>query len=114
MLVTLDGTKFDLLGHSPNAVRRVAAADAQKAMLNNPGLWQWGDKVGVPAIALIRRLLGKGAKEKDGWARGQAGALRSLVIGSQWPQARLHETSLAEDNRCQLCMEAAGTLCHRH
>ena len=41
------------------------------------------------------------------------GAVRSLVIGSQWPQARLAAAGLADDASCQLCEAAEGTLFHR-
>ena len=47
------------------------------------------------------------------WAKGCASALRSAVSGGQWPQVRLKSAGLAQDDLCQLCQQAKGTLAHR-
>ena len=40
--------------------------------------------------------------------------LRSALIGAQWPQARIAAVpGWSDDNRCQLCRQAIGTLGHR-
>lgn len=45
---------------------------------------------------------------------GPAAALRSTVVGAQWPEARLHAARLSESDRCLKCKEARRTLVHRH
>ena len=48
------------------------------------------------------------------WKRSYASYLFSAVSGGQWPQARLAQVpGWTDDNRCQLCLEATGTLEHR-
>ena len=52
------------------------------------------------------------------WGPKHKSALRSLVMGRQWPQQRLHRAGLCETDSCQLCEGLPGgphqgTLWHR-
>ena len=48
---------------------------------------------------------------------GEQAALRSALVGGQWPQVRLHVAGLVEEPYCVLCraqgVETLGTLTHR-
>ena len=48
---------------------------------------------------------------------GESAALRSAVVGGQWPQTRLFAAGLSESNECELCRWAGrpsvGSLIHR-
>lgn len=67
------------------------------------------------------RPIKAGLKLKDSkdWGPEQKGALRSLVMGLQWTQQRLHAAGLVQDSRCRLCLghvngNRGDTLLHRH
>ncbi len=68
----------------------------------------------------LRKLL-HGRDKPRNFFRQHRGALRSVLCGGQWPQARLFTAALADDSSCQLCgvhctpvSEAPrGTLLHR-
>ena len=48
------------------------------------------------------------------WSSTCRGDLTSAICGGQWPQARLAQVrDWTDDNRCQLCLDAVGTLEHR-
>lgn len=50
----------------------------------------------------------------DHWQTRCKSDLISAVSGGHWPQARLASVKdWTDDNRCQLCLEAVGTLSHR-
>ena len=63
---------------------------------------------------------GEGVKERK-WdevlTKGEQGALKSALVGGQWPQCRLFEAALADDPLCALCrwhgVEVIGSLLHR-
>ena len=57
----------------------------------------------------------KNTKGCEGWKPEFKQSLRSAIVNGQWSQARIASVpGWADDTRCQLCMEAAGTLAHRH
>jgi len=84
--------------------------------------WQCKQPDSNPALALANSGAGpavRGTKKvlADLWKSGetaQAAALRSTVIGAQWPEARLHEAGLSDTDKCQRCMTGVGNLLHRH
>ena len=49
--------------------------------------------------------------------RGERGALKSAMVGGQWPQSRLFSAALADDPLCELCRwhgtEVVGSTLHR-
>ena len=49
--------------------------------------------------------------------KGERGALKSAVVGGQWPQTRLFKASLTDSPLCELCrhhgIEVNGSLVHR-
>jgi hypothetical protein len=67
-----------------------------------------------PTAALIAC---KGTASKNGavWERKWCGDLASAVSGGQWTQTRKAQVAAwgINDTRCQLCLEAPGTLAHR-
>ncbi len=63
---------------------------------------------------LLRTTSGGRCAAFDGWQPEFCGDLRSVISGGQWPQARLASVKTwTDDNRCQLCLAATGTLAHR-
>ena len=60
-----------------------------------------------PVLKLLERPFG------PSWRPKHASVLRSIVINSQWPQARLYDHMLADSNLCRLCLNEPGTLRHR-
>ncbi len=108
-LVTDRGRRLDLTCDPPTVVRREvrAAVDRwrwRRIELGVPGIDSGGAGHGA-AIAPVRRLLRPAARSPS-WTPACQAALRSGVIASQWPQARLHAAKLADDPHCQRC--AAG------
>ncbi len=67
---------------------------------------------------VLRRLLRarkEGCPTFAAWLPKYKGDLVSAISGGQWPQARIASTrKWTDDNLCQLCKEAVGTLAHRH
>ena len=67
---------------------------------------------------VVGSLLGKGVTTCPtfaDWSPKFKGDLRSALSGGQWPQTRLASTKRwVDDDRCQLCLLAPGTLAHRH
>ena len=55
-----------------------------------------------PVMALLRPK-----SESPEWTSDLRGALRSAVLGRQWPQSRCFAAGYADHNRCCLCVEAA-------
>ncbi len=55
-----------------------------------------------PVLALLRP-----APDKPHWTAEHRGALRSAVLGRQWPQTRCFAAGFSQHNRCCLCLEAA-------
>ena len=60
---------------------------------------------------------GRGAagRVSDDWSPARKGELASACTGGQWTQARRAQVPAwnIDDNRCQLCLQATGTLEHR-
>eukprot|EP00973_Karenia_brevis_P093492 12417543-Karenia_brevis.AAC.1 len=68
------------------------------------------------AIDSLLQVGGSGCcKVFDAWQPKFQSYLRSAMTNGQWPQARLAATrqGWVDDNRCQLCLSACGTLSHR-
>ena len=63
--------------------------------------------------ALVGARAKGSCKTFESWSPKHRGYLRSAVCGGQWTQARLFSAGLADDNLCQLCLSAIGTLDHR-
>ncbi len=83
---------------------------------------EW-DNAAAPATLLdmsdaIGRLLRPGARKcklVERWEPADAAYLLSATSGGQWPQKRLTAMHKGvDDARCQLCLQAPGTLLHRH
>ena len=71
----------------------------------------------VPVMAPIAKLLSGRYKSKQlPWNMTMAAQLTSAASGGQWPQARKAGVKKwgITDSRCQLCLQADGTLAHRH
>ena len=87
-------------------VRDAALAASDVAALRRlEGAWvsplHW-----APVSAVLKRSY------SAGWTAHMCSAIRSLVGGSHWPQARLHDHGKALHDRCAHC-GARGTLFHR-
>ena len=67
------------------------------------GKWREPDEAGKRRMEVI--------------SKGEQAALRSAVVGGQWPQVRLYQAGLCEVPWCALCLafgvEVRGTLAHR-
>ncbi len=105
VLVTDEGRRLDLLMDPPCEVRREACRAVERwwwrrIALDLPAL-QGPHGVGA-VIGPIRRLLTAAARDEN-WTRQCQGGLRSAIIDSQWPQARLAKAGLAAESRCQRC-----------
>ena len=80
-----------------------------------PALRDCGTGAGAwwkPILAVLRQPC------SDTWGYQHKAALKSAIIGRQWPQQRLKQAKLVDDGSCQLCLgsatgPAAGTLLHR-
>ena len=59
----------------------------------------------------------RGAEEVITISGGERAALKSALVGGQWPQDRLHRAGLVDHPNCVLCgasgVEVRGTLSHR-
>ena len=65
-------------------------------------------------IARLTQQNRSSCKLLDAWKPSAKPYLLSAASGGQWPQARLAAIrDGVDDNRCQLCMSAIGTLDHR-
>ena len=60
-----------------------------------------------PVLKVLR------AKDSPEWGPEHKASLKSVICNRQWPQQRLCKAGLVQDNRCQLCFGAVGTLEHR-
>ena len=80
---------------------RITAETQSLANLEKPHLTNFGK--------------GAGAKSCSEWSPTWRGDLASTISGGQWTQARKARVSDwgITDSRCQLCMQAVGTLEHR-
>ena len=65
-----------------------------------------------PLLAPLQRLVRSGGKGT--WTVAHAAALRSVVVGGEWPQARRARAGLCTDPLCQSCRLERGTPAHRH
>ena len=99
-----------LLNEAPGAVAIWAKRAARTALWAKLGAKDEYSGLGIPCLGPLRRLLNR--KASGSWSQRTAGCLRSIVIGSQWPQARLRQAGLTADDKCQLCGDT-GTLRHR-
>ena len=109
VFVTQDGTRLELGRWSPAFVRQLAVADAKVALLRKLDLFD--DRTSVPALGPLSRVVR--LQPGRSWSKAEGGAVRSLVVGTQWPQQRLAAAGFAPDSACALCGQAAGTLLHR-
>ena len=109
-VVNDEGVKLDFRVASPALIGHEVEAGAKRQLLR--GLKLWGEGGGVPWLEPIKALLAAAKKDKL-WDFRKAGALRSVVAGSQWPQKRLAEAGLADCNLCLMCGKEVGTLRHR-
>ena len=68
------------------------------------------------SIRLTREGRTAACKALPSWTSSHACMLASAVSGGQWPQARLASVKKfdVQDDRCQLCLSAPGTLAHRY
>ena len=117
---TDEGIDLDLVRDSPGYVRGVVGKSVER--------WRWR-RVDDRYPPLRDGSAGVGAWWKpilivlkepctDTWTYQHKAALKSAIIGRQWPQQRLKQASLVEDGSCQLCIglgsgPAMGTLLHR-
>ncbi len=105
-----DGMTYDLLRISPYellaavevAVERTIYADIAEE-LGEPML-----RDGIKLDTVNRMIHGSKLQPME------RAALRSTVVGAQWPQQRLFDAGISEDNFCRRCRRAPGTLQHRH
>ena len=69
-----------------------------------------------PLIKLVRSPNKKKVRKigDDVWQHADSACLRSIAVGSQWPQHRKYKAGLVTDGACKRCLDAPGTLCHRH
>ncbi len=100
------GRVLDLLQDPPCEVRREVHAAVERwrwrlADRHLAGLDANGDGSGA-LIGPVRKLLRPAALACD-WTRGYQSALRSVLTGRQWPQARLYAAGLADHPSCQKC-----------
>ena len=106
-LTSEDGTTVNLALDSPAFVKG--------EVTNAVGKWRWRNvessfsalrnaSTGVgawwkPVLAVLRQ------PNSEGWGYPQKAALKSAIMGRQWPQQRLTEAKLVDDSRCQLCKD---------
>eukprot|EP00973_Karenia_brevis_P094681 12423653-Karenia_brevis.AAC.1 len=119
-LVTDDGMKIDLRIDSPEFIKGLLTQSVER--------WRWR-RVERQFPVLCSDGHGRGAwwkpvahvlrqPDREGWGPAEKGALKSAIMGRQWPQQRLFKAGLATDSSCQLCYgmsegSCCGTLCHR-
>ena len=110
-----DGSRIDLMRVPPAAVVKLAKRDAERMLMlavSKSKAYEGG--VGVPDLHEAKRVVDAGFKKPtDDWGPVEAGAARSLLINTQWPQRRLFESGLADSELCCACGTLPGTLQHR-
>jgi len=95
----------------PAAIAEILSREARDVLWGQLGKQPGLAGLGAPAIGPIRRLLAR--KCCSWWSMAHKVALRSIFIGSQWPQERLFQCGLADTPLCCRCREAPGSLLHR-
>ena len=101
---------IDLWAVPPATVKRLAYAAAADQLWLKLGQQDEFAGLGRPCLRPLRSIL-----RRDSSAAGKrlSACLRSVLIGSQWPQERLYRHGLVETPECQLCKLTAGALRHR-
>jgi len=118
--ITDNGMKIDLKMDSPAFVKGALTQSVERWRWKNiecrlPALCSDGNGRGAwwkPIASVLRQ------PDTEEWGPAQKGALKSAIMGRQWPQQRLFQAGLVEDAACQLCCEmrggpCTGTLLHR-
>ena len=117
---------------SPAAIKRLVHDSVRRWRWRLAGMAGEGSVGGVncegPVWKPVADLVGRGKWRDPGDAgkeriedvtltKGEQGALRSALVGGQWPQARLYTAALTEVPWCALCLwhgvEIVGSLLHR-
>ena len=93
-----EGTEIDLCMVGPAAVRRLVERRAADVALKAVGFFR-GDPLArpvgwvAPDLGSARQLIQKAWKGTGPLSPQEGGTLRSILIGSQWPQSRFHGAS---------------------
>ena len=100
----------NLVGTPPVKVRRMVRKATTASLwrdlaARNPTFAELAEGAWLEPLRAI--MLSRAAPRRGGCAR-------SVAVDGQWPQARLAEHGYVEDDRCQRCFLASGTLRHRH
>ena len=115
ILETDQGLRLDLTRVSPKMVEALAQQATLRWSDRQAMASQFGKLAGHWVSPVHWDLLGRTleGKTSQGWERRQQAALRSVLSGVQWPQARQHREGLSLSWRCQACQGEEGTLWHR-
>ena len=105
------GATIDLFGVAPSDVGRLVEKGTTRWIWKQLAL-ETGDVslADGPRLPPLHRLTyGKSSLDPR-----QKGCVLSTVVGTQWPQQRLHKAGFVESPDCVLCSGGPGTLLHRH
>ena len=119
-LISDDGAVIDITRDSPAFVRGAVTQSVARWRWRQvegrfPALRNGGSGTGAwwkPILSVLRQ------PNSDDWGYQHKAALKSAIAGRQWPQQRLKQAKLVDDNSCQLCLDSehgpsVGTLLHR-